>query len=139
MLACATGIKRYAVRIARPVPLPVALGDQRTDLAAAVETQIDQAHGFELIECGLIVREMLALAAYVLFPDDAEPVEVVVNRRLEFGPAARGIDVLDAQQKPSAELTRHVVIQERGISMAQMQISVRARREAQDSGVHRYS
>src|ERR1700694_5916162 len=90
-LARAPGIKRHAVGIARPMSLPVAFGDKRGDLAAALEARIDQTHVFELGHRGLIVVEMLALPADVLLPGDAEPVKIIANGRLVFWPAARGV------------------------------------------------
>jgi hypothetical protein len=116
--------------------LAVAFGDQRGDLAAALEAWIGQAHGFELVHRRLIIAEILALPAHILLPGDPEPAQVFVDRGLVFGPAARGIDVLDAQQQPAVTLPRHVVIDERRIGMAEMQIAVRARCEPKHTGMH---
>ena len=70
---------------------------------------------------------MLRLPPHRLFPRDAEPGEVLVDRRLVFRPAARRVDVLDAQQQPPAGGARHVEIEQRRQRMAEMQIAVRAR------------
>src|SRR5262249_54014041 len=71
-----------------------------------------------------------------LLPGDAEPGEVLVDRLLVFAPAARGVDVLDAQQKPPTGGARHVEIDQRRQRVPQMQVAVGARREAEDGGGH---
>jgi len=63
---------------------------------------------------------MLALPPHVRLPGDAEPAEVLVDPSLVFRPAARGVDVVDAQQKPAADLARHVVIKQCRIGMAEV-------------------
>jgi hypothetical protein len=78
---------------------------------------------------------MLALPPHRLLPGNAEPLQILVDRRFVFRPRARRVDVLDAQQQPAAGLARHVVIEQGRIGMAEMQIAVRARREAEDMGV----
>ena len=55
-----------------------------------------------------------------------------MDARLEFGRAARRVDVLDAQQQAPAGLRRHLRIQQRRIGMAEMQLAVGAWREAED-------
>ena len=75
---------------------------------------------------------MLGLPPHRLLPGDAEPGEVLVDRRLVFRPAARRVDVLDAQQQPPAGGARHLDIEQRRQRMAEMQIAVRARREAEN-------
>ena len=90
----------------------------------------------ELAPAPRVVVEMLALAPHRLFPGDAEPRQVLVDRLLVFRPAARGVDILDAQQEPAAGRARHVEIEQRGERMAEMQIAVRARREAEDGTGH---
>src|ERR1700729_4003393 len=47
------------------------------------------------------------------------------------------MDVFDAQQQPPAKFARAIVIEQRRIGMAQMQVSVRTRCETQDAAVHR--
>jgi hypothetical protein len=90
------------------------------------------APGRQLFERGAIIGEMFGLPPHRMFPDDAEPGEVLVNRGLEFRLAARRVDILDAQQEASAGLTRQIEIQQRRISVAEMQIAVRARRKTED-------
>ena len=55
-----------------------------------------------------------------------------MDRGLEFRPAARRVDILDAQQEAAAAPARRVEIQQRRIGVAEMQIAVRARRKAED-------
>ena len=79
---------------------------------------------------------MRALAPHRLLPGDAEPGQVVVDRLLVVRPAARRVDVLDAQQEPPAGRARHVEIDQRGQRMAEMQMAVRARRETEHGRGH---
>ena len=83
-----------------------------------------------------IVVEMLGLPPHRLLPVDAEPGEVLVDRRLELRPAARRVDVLDAQQQAPARRPRHVEIEQRREGVAEMQIAVRARRKAENGWRH---
>src|SRR6266404_7450534 len=82
---------------------------------------------------------MLRLPPHRGFPCDAEPGEVFMDGGLEFRLAAGQVDVLDAQQQAAAGLTRQVKIQQRRKGVAEMQITVRARRKAEDGGRHRFS
>ena len=75
---------------------------------------------------------MFGLPPHRGFPCDTEPGEVFINRGLEFRLATGGVDILDAQQEPAAGLTGQLKIQQRRISVAEMQMAVRARREAED-------
>ncbi len=83
------------------------------------------------VERGGVDVEMLRLAADRNLPADPEPVEVFVNRLLEFRPAAVEVDVLDAQQHAPAGRPRHVEIEQGGIGVAKMQKTVRGGREAE--------
>src|SRR5437764_14881274 len=79
---------------------------------------------------------MLRLPPHRLVPCDAEPSEVFIDGGLEFRLAAGQVDVLDAQQQAAAGLTRQIKIQQRRKGVAEMQITVRARRKAEDGGRH---
>ncbi len=127
-----SGIERGAVRIARPRFFGLALGDQAGNLGAALEARVDQILCFEPRERLPIERKMFGLAPHLCVPAHAEPSEILEDRCLEFRPAARLVDVLDAQQEASAARPRHVVIDQRRVRMPEMQISVRARRKAED-------
>src|SRR6516164_8410157 len=128
------GVERRAVGIARPGRMHLALGDEARDLAAALEARIEES--IEPRERRAIVVEMRALAAHGLLPSDAEPRQVFIDRGFVLRPAARRVDVLDAQQEPAAGRARHLEIDERGERMADMQVAVRARSEAEDGSAH---
>ena len=130
------GIERRAVRIARPRRLRLALGDQPRDLGAALEARIDEALRVELRERLAVGVEMPGLAPHRLFPGDAEPGEVFQDRRLVFGPAARRVDILDAQQQAPARRARHLGVEQRRERVAEMQVAVRRRREAENGLRH---
>src|SRR3984893_339119 len=74
--AGAARIKRAAVGIARPAAVAVALDDQRGDLAAALETRIEQRQRVELEEGRFVIGEMLALPPHRLLPGNAEPLQI---------------------------------------------------------------
>src|SRR6202023_3774103 len=88
-LAGAARIKRHAVGIARPAAVAVALDDQRRDLAAALKTWIEQRQRVELEEGRFVIGEMLALPPHRLLPGNAEPLQILVDRRFVFRPRAR--------------------------------------------------
>jgi hypothetical protein len=90
-------IERHAVGIARPRSGTLALGDQRGDLASALEARIQEARGFELGEGRPVIAKALALPPHRLAPGNAEPVQVLIDGGLVFRAATRRIDVLDAQ------------------------------------------
>lgn len=75
---------------------------------------------------------MFGLAPHRLFPIEAEPGEVLEDRGLEFRPAARPVDILDPQQETAAHGCRHVVIEDRRQGVAEMQETVRTRRETKN-------
>jgi hypothetical protein len=125
-------IKRRAVRIARPRGICLACRNHSGDLGAALEAWIDQAHAFERGQRGAISVEMVGLPLHRLFPLKAEPGQVLVDRRLVLGSAARSVDILDAQQQPAARSPRHVGIQQRRQRMAEMQVAVRRRGKAEN-------
>jgi len=79
---------------------------------------------------------MLQLPPHRGFPRDPEPGEVLINGGLEFRLAAGHVDVLDAQQQAAAGLTRQIGVQQRRKRVAEMEITVRARRKAEDGGRH---
>src|SRR5208282_6050280 len=80
-LARASRIERNAIGIARPAAVPVPLGDERIDLAAALETRIDQTLRLEHGNGCFVIVEMLALPPYRLLPGNDEPGEILVDRR----------------------------------------------------------
>ena len=117
--------------------MPLPFGHEPRNLAAALETRIDQPRRLEPRQPRAVVVEMRALAPDRLLPGDAEPFEIFVDRLLVFRPAAHGVDVLDAQEEAPARRAGHLDIDERGERMAEMQIAVRARRESEGRRCHR--
>ena len=80
--------------------------DHRIELAAALEARIKQPLRFEFGNGRGVIVEMLALPPHRLHPRNAEPAQILVDRRLVFRAAALDVDVLDPQQQPSAEFAR---------------------------------
>jgi hypothetical protein len=79
---------------------------------------------------------MFRLAPHRGLERDTEPRQILPHRRLEFRPAARRVDVLDAQQQASARGARHLEVQERAQRVPEMQKTVGARREAEHRARH---
>src|SRR5260370_17253720 len=80
---------------------------------------------------------MLARARYRAVPGDAEPGQILIDRRLELAPATGDVDILDAQEKPASARARQIEIHQRGKCVAEIQIAVGARRESADQTTHR--
>ena len=59
-----------------------------------------------------------------------------MDRGLEFPPAPRGVDILDAKQQSSAGLASQVEIQQCRIGVAEMKIAVGARRKSENRDRH---
>jgi len=135
--ARASRIDRHTVGVTRPAAIPIALRDQRVDFAPALEARINEPLCFESVEGGRVVVEVLALPAHRLLPGNAQPAEILADRRLVFRPTPLRVDVLDPQQQSPAGGLRHFVVEQRRVGMAEMQIPVRARRKAEDTGMHR--
>src|SRR5690242_15488494 len=114
-------------------------GDLRLDLLAAAEAGIEQAAGGEGIEGRAIVASVIGLPAHRRLPLKPQPGKVLEDARLEFGPAAAAVDILDAQEEAPAALSRAVGGEERGVRMAEMEAARRAGREAGDDSGHRGS
>jgi hypothetical protein len=97
---------------------------------------IEETLCLETIERGAVVGEMFGLHPYVAVPIEAEPSEILQNRRSEFRAAAAAVDILDAQQKAPARRARRAPADQRRMGMAEMQIAGGAGREAGDDGAH---
>src|ERR1700736_5780874 len=130
------GIKRSAIGIARPAALRVAFGNHPGDLAAAFKARVEETQAVQARERRAIVVEMRALAADRLFPGQPQPFEILIDGLLELRPAERAINVLYAQQELPARGSRHVKIDQRGERMAEMEITIRARRKPKDRRRH---
>lgn len=126
------GIKRHTVGIARPVaPALFAIGDEGAYLAAAHEGGIDEFLADQAPEHRSIFCKMLGLAAHGPFPVEAQPFQIGDHARLELWRAARGVDILDAQQQAAATGICELLVEQRRIGVAQMQFAVGAGREAE--------
>ena len=132
-------IERRPVGIARPARVRFPVCDEPRDLGASFEARKGQFARLQPHQRESVVIEVLGLPPHRPLPFDAEPREVLVNRRLELRPAARRVDVLDAQQEPPARGVRHLEIDQRGKRMTEMQIAVRAWREAENRGRHAFA
>src|ERR1700722_9306138 len=117
------------IGVARPWTVRLPLYHEPCDLRAALETRIDQPLGRELFQRLGRGGEMCGLPPHRVFPGNAKPRQILINRVLEFRLAARGVDILDAQQEASAGAIREVEIQQRRVSVAEMQIAVRTWRK----------
>ena len=84
--------------LARPVRRR---GDGVQHLAPGTEAAVEQALAAETGEGGVVVGHVLGLAAHRCGPSEAEPGQVLMDRRLEGWAAAGSVDVLDAQQEPA--------------------------------------
>ena len=76
---------------------------------------------------------MLRLAAHRFFPGNAQPMQIFEDRALEFGAAARAVDVLDAQQEAPTIGARRLIGAERRKSVAEVKKSGWTWREAGDN------
>ena len=118
-------------RPVRPVRRRAGAFDLRPDLRPGAEAGIDRPHPVECLERPDVIVHMLGLAPDSGLPAEAEPFEVLVDRRFVFRPAAARVDILDAQQETAA-LPGERLREERRIGVSEVQQPRRARREAGD-------
>ena len=96
---------------------------QRHLLAAGSKAAVEHAHLAQPRDRRLIVRPVIRLAQHRRLPVDAEPGQVLIDRRLELGPAAGEVGVLDPQHEPPACVPRRAMRDQRRIGMALVQIA----------------
>ena len=113
--------------------VPSRARDLRRNLFSRAEAGIDQARRLQFCQRRRVIGEMLRLAAHRFFPGDSQPAQIVEDRALEFGAAARRIDVFDAQQKAPAAGPRRLIGAERGKGVAEVEKSGWTWREAGDN------
>ena len=77
---------------------------------------------------------MLGLAPHLAVPVEAEPFQIVQDRRLELALAAADVDVLDAHQEAAAGLARAMPAGPGRVGRAEMQLAGRAGGKARDDG-----
>ncbi len=75
-------------------------------LAPGLEAAIDQAPGAQPLQGVRVVGQVVGLPADRPFPLQAQPGQVVEDRRLELGSRPRRVDILDAQYQPAIGLPR---------------------------------
>ncbi len=78
---------------------------------------------------------MLGLAAGHAGPGDTEPGEIVLDRHRIGFPAALAVDILESQQQGSARVSGQVAVEKRRVSVAEMQVAVGRRGEAEHGHV----
>jgi hypothetical protein len=86
----------------------------------------------EGLERPLVKRSALALPHGLGVGYEPEPVEILPQRDLEFGTAARTIVIFNPEQHPPAVLTRNAPDVDRIHDMAQMQVSRRRRSKSRN-------
>src|SRR6266702_2649540 len=79
---------------------------------------------------------MRGLPPHRRLPGYSEPGQILIDRGLELRPAAGEVDIFDPQQKSSAGLAREIEVPQRRISVAEMEIAVRARRKSENGWRH---
>jgi hypothetical protein len=129
-----TRIKRPPVRITRggtAVPW-----GRAGDLTPGAEARIDEVAPPQGVEDSAVIGEVLGLAPHRLFPDKAEPAQILDDVLPKGGRGAEGVDVFDPQQKAPAPIAGKPRVEERGIGVAEMKAPVRARREAEHGHAH---
>ena len=115
----------------------LARSQQRTlplQLTFGLKAGIDAARRLELIESHAVLGHAVDLAVGAVMRQP-QPLQVAINRLLEFLGRSRRIGIVDAQQKAAAMFLGEQPVQQRGAGIADMQQACGRRREA-DSDRH---
>src|SRR6478609_8514320 len=99
---------------------------QASNFTAALEGRIHKSQAVEPGQCRTVVVEMAALTTDGLHPLQSQPRQILIDRFFVSWPAARRVDVLDAQQEATRRRPCHVKIDERRECVTEMQIAIRA-------------
>ena len=110
----------------------IAAGRGARDLRPAAEARVDDASRPETLERRRIVVVMLALPTWQAVESHAEPREIIKDRRLVGGLAARSIEVFNAQQQASAGLLGPTPVEKCGIGVSKMECAVGRRGKPKD-------
>src|SRR5438067_2487044 len=102
------------------------------DVGTRAEAGIDEPLRPQLLERFGVNGAAMRLNEQWLIPLEPQPDQVLIDAVDELGPAARWVEILDAQQELAAALPRSRVPEERAVSVSQMQPSSGRRREAGD-------
>ena len=105
-------------------------GQARLDVGAGAEAGIEQPHRPQPVQRRCIGARPLRLEDDLPIPCDAQPAQILDDRRHMFGPAASPVYILDAQPHRPSGRARQVHRHQRGPAMADMQSTGGARREA---------
>ena len=116
----------WVKRPIRPLRRRPRCGHFARDISAGAETGINQAARSKPIQYRAIFGKMGGLAAFCAIPIQPKPAQILKYRGLIFRAAARGIDILNSQQKAPARRARAAPGEKRGPRMAQMQKPGRA-------------
>src|SRR5437762_2409595 len=84
----------------------------------------------------MIVGQMLALKQHRLIGDELEPTKVVEGRLREMRRTPNEINIFNADEETAAGLARHLLVEERGIGMAEMKLPIGTRRETECGPLH---
>src|SRR5438105_1546922 len=84
----------------------------------------------------MVVRQMLALEQHRLIRNEPKPAKVIERRLRQLRPAAKKIDVFDANQEAALPLARHLLVEERRIGVAEMKPAIGARRKTECGADH---
>ncbi len=123
-------VKRRVIRIAWPEPsLRLKNTNDGLGFPTAEKSRIGEARVDQHVQRRAILIEMFRLPPHRLFPGKSQPAEIIMDRLFQLRRAARLVDILDAQQKAAAIVLRHVMVQEGGKRVAEMQQAVGAWRK----------
>src|SRR5579875_100507 len=124
------GVERRTVGVARPPRLPRGI---LHDFAPRAKAGIGQPLRGKPCEGAGVLWKMLGLTPNRHFPREPQPCKILINRLLEFHPAALNVDILDSQQKAAFRRARQSEIQHGGIGMAKVKIAIRRRRTTENA------
>jgi hypothetical protein len=112
------------------------IGDLAGEVSAGAEAAVKQTELVKPIEGGAMFIQVLGLAAHRSRPLESKPAEVLLDRDLPFRPAARDVDILDAEQESPVGAPRLTPRHPRRESMAEVELTGGTRGEAGDR--HRF-
>ena len=91
------------------------------DVAAGAGARVEEVALPERVQRGAVGWHPFELADHRPVPGQAEPGEVLIDQILPFRPRAALVDIIDAQQEAAACRAGHVMREDGGIGVAQMQ------------------
>ena len=133
-IAIQAGIKRCAIRVARPVFF-VLNGGQ--NLAPRRPAWIDQALRAQCVQSRLVNLKARRLHHDRFGPTQPQPFKVLINAFDKMRPRASDINIFNTQKKLPARRARGTRADKRRIGMSQMQPTIRAWRKTGDKTVCR--